>query len=404
MDVEKIRLDFPILSQRINGYPLVYFDNSATTQKPKQVMDSIISFYSQHNGNVHRGSYSLSEQASNLYENSREKVKEFIHAEHKTEIVFTSGTTDAINLIASTYGEHYIHRNDEIIISEMEHHSNIIPWQQLCQRKKAVLKIIPFNDNGVLQIDRFKNLLTEHTKLISLTYVSNVLGTINPVKKVIEMAHEYDVPVLIDGAQAVQHLPVNVTELDCDFFVFSGHKMYAETGIGVLYGKKKWLDQLPPFKFGGGMVDKVSFENTTFAEPPLKFEAGTSHISGVISLGVAIDYLNTIGLESIKKHENDLVMYAVDQLKKIAGLTIYGNQLKRCGMVSFNLINVHHYDAMMILDKLGIAVRSGKHCAEPVMNHYKIPGTIRASFAMYNTKEEIDLLIKGLKKVQEMHE
>jgi cysteine desulfurase/selenocysteine lyase len=401
-NLEKIRSDFPILTQKIHGHPLVYLDNSATTQKPKQVIDSIVSFYNTSNGNVHRSGYSLSQSASNLYESSRQRVKKFIDAETTEQIIFTSGTTESINLVAHSFGKNNVTKGDEIIISEMEHHSNIVPWQQLCKEKKAVLKIIPFNDDGVLLIDQFEKMLNKKTKLVALTFVSNTLGTINPIREIIKIAHDFDVPVLVDAAQAVPHFRINVHKLDCDFFVFSGHKMYAGTGVGVLYAKQKWLEIIPPFKYGGGMVDSVSFEKTTFSKPPLKFEAGTSNISAVISLGKAIEYLTKIGIKSINEHEHDLLFYALDQLGSFDGLTIYGNPPQRCSIISFNLKHVHHYDAMMILDKLGIAVRSGKHCAEPVMHHYKIPGTIRASFALYNTKEEIDILIKGIKKVQEM--
>jgi cysteine desulfurase/selenocysteine lyase len=403
MNIEKIRSDFPILTQRINGYPLTYLDNSATTQKPQQVIDSIISFFSTYNSNVHRSGYALSEQASTLYESSRKKVHEYIKAKHAEEIIFTTNTTEAINLVATSFGKAFVSKDDEIIISEMEHHSNIVPWQQLCKEKKAVLKILPFSDDGVLIVDELERLLTKKTKMIALSFVSNTLGSINPVKEIIRIAHDQNVPVLIDGAQAVQHFPINVQDLDCDFFVFSGHKMYAEPGVGVLYAKQSWLNSLSPIKFGGGMVDRVSFENTTFSPPPLKFEAGTGNISAVISLGSAIDYIKKIGINHIKKHEDGLLTYGLNKLQSLDGLTIYGDSPERCGLISFNIKKVHHFDAMMILDKFGIAVRSGKHCAEPVMDHYNISGAIRASFAVYNTEEEIDRLIKGLKKVQEMH-
>ena len=404
MDIDKLRSDFPILNQKINGNKLVYLDNSATTHKPQQVIDSIIEFYSSMNCNVHRSVHYLSEQASTAYESVREKVKDFIKAKKTKEIVFTSGTTESINLVADSFGRAFISKGDEIIITEMEHHSNIVPWQMLCENKGAKLKIIPFDNNGILMIDKLKNLITDKTRLISLTYVSNVLGTINPVKDVIKIAHKKDIPVLIDGAQAVQHIPIDVQDLDCDFFVFSGHKIYAETGVGVLYAKEKWLEAMPPYKYGGGMISKVSFKKTTFADIPFKFEAGTGNISAVISLGKAIEYLNNIGMEEIEKHENMLMKYAFGQLGALSGVTIYGNAPKRCGIISFNLENIHHYDAVMILDKMGIAVSSGKHCAEPVMTHYGINGSIRVSFAIFNSKEDIDILIKGLKKVQELHQ
>jgi cysteine desulfurase/selenocysteine lyase len=404
IDINTIRSDFPILTQKINGNNIVYLDNSATTHKPQQVIDSIVEFYTTMNCNIHRGVHYLGEQASGAYESVREKVRAFIHAKKTKEIVFTSGTTESINLIADSFGRTFINKGDEIIITEMEHHSNIVPWQILCEHKGAKLKIIPITDNGTLEIDKLKNLITNKTKLISLTYVSNVLGTINPVKDIIEIAHKKDIPVLIDAAQAVQHIPIDVQDLDCDFFVFSGHKIYAETGVGVLYAKEKWLKAIPPYKYGGGMISKVSLEKTSFAEIPFKFEAGTSNISAVISLGTAIDYLNDIGIKNIQLHENELMHYALDKLNTIDGLTIYGNPSKRCGIITFNLENIHHYDAVLILDKMGIAVRSGTHCAEPIMNHYGINGSIRVSFAIYNTKEDIDRLIEGLKKVQELHQ
>jgi cysteine desulfurase/selenocysteine lyase len=404
IDIDKIRSDFPILNQKINGDNLVYLDNSATTHKPKQVIDSVVEFYTNMNCNVHRSVHYLSEQASNAYESVREKVKDFIKAKKTREIVFTSGTTESLNLIADSFGRAFIKEGDEIIITEMEHHSNIVPWQMLCENIGAKLKVIPFDNNGILLIDKLNDLITDKTRLISLTYVSNVLGTINPIKDVIKIAHKKDIPVLIDGAQAVQHIPIDVQDLDCDFFVFSGHKIYAGTGVGVLYAKEKWLEAMPPYKYGGGMISKVSFKKTTFADIPFKFEAGTTNISGVISLGKAIEYLNNIGIEEIEKHESMLMKYAFDQLSNLNGLTIYGNAPNRCGIISFNLEKIHHYDAVIILDKMGIAVRSGTHCAEPVMSHYGINGSIRISFAIYNSKEDIDRLIKGLKKVQEMHQ
>jgi len=402
ININKIRADFPILKQKINGKDMIYLDNSATTQKPQVVIDSIVDFYSTMNCNVHRGVHFLGKQASDAYESVRKKVKDFINANKSEEIIFTSGTTESINLIADSFGKLCISEGDEIIISEMEHHSNIIPWQMLCENKGAKLKIIPIDDNGSLIIDELNNLISEKTKLISFTYVSNVLGTINPVKKIIKIAHEKDIPVLIDGAQAIQHFQIDVQDLDCDFFVFSGHKIYSETGLGVMYAKKKWLEIMPPYKYGGGMISKVSFEKTTFAELPFKFEAGTSNISAVISLGKAIDYINEIGIESIKEYEDELLNYAYDKISKLSGVTIYGKATERCGMISFNLENINHYDAVMFLDKMGFALRSGTHCAEPLMHHYGIKGNIRASFALYNTKEEVDRLVEGLKKVQGM--
>jgi cysteine desulfurase / selenocysteine lyase len=404
LDIEKIRSDFPILQQKINGKDLVYLDNSATTHKPQVVIDNVVEFYSSHNSNIHRGVHSLSNQASEQYESVRERVKEFINAEKNQEIVFTSGTTESINLIAYSFGEVFIKANDEIIITEMEHHSNIVAWQMLCERKKAKLRVIPLDEHGDLKISELKKILNNKTKIISVTHVSNVLGTINQIKEIISIAHEYNVPVVVDGAQAIQRLKVDVQDLDCDFYVFSGHKIYAETGVGVLYAKEKWLNAIPPYKYGGGMISKVSLENTTFAEIPAKFEAGTVNISAVISLGKAIEYVNSIGIQSINNHELELTTYALKKLSKLDGVTVYGNPEKRIGVISFNIDTVHHYDAVIILDKLGIALRSGKHCAELLMNHYNIDGCIRASFAIYNSKKDIDILVKGIRKVQEMHQ
>lgn len=402
MDIKKIRSDFPILTQEINGNKLVYLDNSATTHKPRQVIDGITEFYSTINSNVHRSVHHLSTQASNAYESVRVKVKSFINASKTEEIVFTSGTTEAINLVADSFGKKFIKPDDEILITEMEHHSNIVPWQILCKHTGAQLKILPIDDNGTLIIDRLEELITDKSKLLSLTYISNVLGTINPVKKIIAIAHEKNVPVFIDAAQAVPHIPIDVQDLDCDFFVFSGHKMYAETGVGVLYAKEKWLKKMPPYKYGGGMISQVSFQETTFAEIPFKFEAGTGNISAVISLGKAIDYLNQIDINEIQKHETELMTYALDQINRIQGITIYGNAPERCGIISFNIDSIHPYDAVVILDKMGIAVRSGTHCAEPIMHHYNIKGCIRASIALYNSKDDIDLLVKGIKIIQQM--
>jgi len=401
-DINKIRADFTILKQKIHGHRLVYLDNSATTQKPQEVINSVVEYYSKMNSNVHRGVHYLGEQTSHAYESVREQVKDFIKAKKTKEIIFTSGTTASINLVAQSFGNKFIKKNDTIIISEMEHHSNIVPWQTLCQNKQATLKIIPFTEDGTLKIGALHNLISDTTKLIALTHVSNVLGTINPIKKIIQIAHNKDIPVLIDGAQAVQHIPINVQDLDCDFFVFSGHKLFAETGVGILYAKEKWLEAMPPYQYGGGMISKVSFEKTTYADVPYKFEAGTSNIAAVISLGKAIQYIKNIGSEAIAKHENELTHYALDQLKTIEGLTIYGHASERCGIISFNLENIHHYDAVKILDSMGIAVRSGTHCAEPVMKHYGITGSLRASMALYNTKEDIDRFIEGIKQVQEM--
>ena len=401
-DFKKIRADFPILNKKINKQDLVYLDNSATTQKPRQVIESIVDYYTKMNCNVHRSVHFLSKQASTEFESTRKKVSEFLNAKKPNEIVFTSGTTESINLVANSFGNAFIEKDDEVVITEMEHHSNIVPWQMLCENKGARLKIIPFDDAGNLIIDDLEDIITYKTKILSATYVSNVLGTINPIKKIIEIAHEKEIPVLVDGAQAIQHMPVDVQELDCDFFVFSGHKIYAETGIGILYSKEKWLNRMPPYKYGGGMISKVSLQGTTFSEIPYKFEAGTSNISAVVSLGRAIEYVKDIGLEQIQEQERKLTNYALEKLRTIDGITIYGSPSDRCGIISFNLENIHHYDAVLILDRLGIAVRSGKLCAETVMDHYKINGCLRASVAFYNSKEDIDRLIAGLKKVQEM--
>ncbi|MBW2197872.1 MAG: cysteine desulfurase [Deltaproteobacteria bacterium] len=398
----ELQSDFPILNQKINGRPLVYLDNAATTQKPVVVINRVVKFYSEENSNVHRGGHTLSERASHAYEDARKTVGEFINSGSEREIVFTSGTTESVNLVGYSYGEAFIHEGDEVIISEMEHHSNIVPWQILCQRKGAVLKVIPFDEDGMLLLDEYQKLITSRTKLVAVTYVSNALGTVNPVDQIIEIAHDRNIPVLIDGAQAVQHMPVDVTALDCDFFVFSGHKVYAETGVGVLYGKEKWLEQMPPYQCGGGMISSVSFDRTSYTDLPLKFEAGTQNYVGAVSLQSAIEYLGNIGMERIYAHEEQLYLHALARLSAIDGLTIYGNGSNRCGVLSFNLEGIHHYDAGMILDKLGIAIRTGAHCAEPVMQHFCITGTIRASFALYNSFEDIDRLAVGIEKVKSM--
>lgn len=402
IDIEKIRSDFPILDRKIYGKPLVYLDNAATTQKPLPVLNKTSEFTKSINSNIHRGSHYLSEQASSAYENARKTVKEFINAHSINEVIFTRGTTESINLLADSFGNTYVQEGDEIIITEMEHHSNIVPWQVLCKRKKAYLKVLPLDENGEILIDNLQDLINTKTKLMSICYVSNALGIINPVKEVIRIAHQHNIPVLIDGAQAIQHLPVDVQDVDCDFFAFSGHKLYAETGIGVLYGKEKWLEEMPPYQTGGGMITSVSFNETKFAGLPQKFEAGTANYMGAISLAAAIDYIQTIGIKNILLHEKELMNYSVEQLNKLSNVTIYGNSLDRCGVLSFNLNDIHPYDAGMILDKLGIATRTGNHCAEPIMRRLGIGGTIRASFAMYNTCKEIDILINGINKVREM--
>jgi len=401
-NINQIRKDFPILNTQVHGKPLIYFDNGATTQKPKLVIDTINVFHSKKNSTIHRGIHHLSEQATNEYEKAREIVKNFINAKSIREIVFTSGTTGSINGISFSFGEKYIKKDDEIIISEMEHHANIIPWQMLCERKNARLKVIPFNNTGDLLLDNFEKLISEKTKLVALTHVSNILGTINPVKKIIDKAHENNIPVMIDAAQSIQHSTINVQELDCDFLVFSAHKLYGPTGIGVLYGKEKWLEELPPFQGGGDMVERVSFEKTTFQDIPLKFEAGTTNYIGAIGMAKAIEYLQEVGFDEIQNQETELLEYATKKLNEIEGLTIYGNSKNKISIFSFLMKNIHYMDAGMVLDKLGIAVRTGTHCGQPVMQHYGIDGTIRASIVFYNTKEEIDMFIEALNKVKQM--
>ncbi len=402
LDIIKIRKDFPILSQQIYGKPLVYFDNAATTQKPLKVIEAISDAYKTYNSNIHRGVHHLSEKASEAYENARVVVQKFINAKHSHEIIFTRGTTESINLVAFSFGERYIHEDDEIILSAMEHHSNLVPWQMLCERKKAKLKIIPMNLNGELILDDIDKLFSPKTKIVAVTHISNSLGTINPVKEIIRKAHEHKVPVLIDGAQSVQHTKIDVQDLDCDFFAFSGHKLYGPAGVGVLYGKEEFLNEIPPYQGGGDMIHNVTFEKTVYNKLPFKFEAGTANYIDAIGLAVAIDYINTLGIFEIAMYEHELLQYATSKLQKIDDLIFYGNAKYKSSVLSFLLKGIHHYDTGMILDKLGIAVRTGSHCTQPVMDFLKIPGTVRASFAFYNTKEEIDVLFNGLMKVKEM--
>ena len=402
IDSQKIRNDFPILKQEIFGKPLVYFDNGATTQKPQVVIDEEIKIYSHENSNIHRGVHYLSEQLTNRFEDARKKVQKFINAKNNYEIIFTSGTTQSINTVAYSFGERFVSEDDEIIISALEHHSNIVPWQLLCERKKAKLKIIPINDTGELLIDEYEKLITPKTKIISITQVSNAIGTINDVKRIIKIAHNHNIPVLIDGAQSIQHGKTDVQDLDCDFFVFSGHKLYGPTGVGVLYGKEKWLNKMPPFLAGGEMIKKVTFEKTTFNELPFKFEAGTPNYTAVIALTKAIEYLESVGIENIVSYEKELLNYATEKLQTIKGLKIIGTSANKVSIISFILENIHHYDAGMIIDKLGIAVRTGHHCAEPLMQRFGIEGTLRASFSFYNTKEEIDKLYNALLTVKQM--
>lgn len=402
ININKIRADFPILNQKVYGKDYVYLDNGATTQKPAQVIDAVSNFYRNTNSNIHRGVHYLSDQSTKAYEAVRKKVQEYINAENESEIIFTKGTTDSINLLAFSFGEKFIQAGDEIIVSSMEHHSNLVPWQMLCERKKAKLRVLPFDKKGELEMNKLPALLNEKTKLLTLTHVSNSLGTINPIKEIIELAHKANVPVLIDGAQSIQHQKIDVQDLDCDFFVFSGHKIYAETGIGVLYGKERWLQEMPPYQGGGDMVDHVTLEKTTYLEAPFKFEAGTSNYVGAVSLGVAIDYINNLGMKNIAAHEAELLKYATQKLEAIDGLTIYGNAKKKTATISFLLKNIHHYDTGMILDKLGIAVRTGSHCTQPVMDFLEITGTVRASFAFYNTFADVDRLTEGVLKVKKM--
>lgn len=398
-DVQKIREDFPILKTQVRGKNLVYFDNAATTQKPISVIERIQKYYLEENSNVHRGVHYLSELATKEFESARETVRNFINAESIEEIIFTRGTTEAINLVANSFGRTFINEGDEIIISEMEHHSNIVPWQISCEERKAKLKIIPFDDNGELILDELENLITERTKLISIVHISNSLGTINPVKKIIEIAHSYAIPVLIDGAQSIMHSKIDVQDLGFDFFVFSGHKIYGPTGIGVLYGKKEWLDKMLPYQGGGDMIKSVTFEKTIYNDLPYKFEAGTPNIEGAIGLKAAIDYLNKIGLEQISVYENELLQYATDKLSEIPQLKIIGTAKEKASIISFILENIHPHDVGTILDFEGIAVRTGHHCTQPVMQHFNIPATTRASFSFYNTKEEIDKLFSAIQKV-----
>ncbi len=402
LDVRKIRNDFPILEEKVYGKPLVYLDNGATTQKPSVVLEAIKRLYNHENGNVHRGVHHLSTVTTENYEAARETVKDFIHAKHSHEIIFTQGTTSSINAVAFSFGEKYVHAGDEIIVSEMEHHANIVPWQMLCERKGARLKVLPVDDKGDLMLDKMESLISEKTKLVAVTHVSNVLGTINPLKEIVVIAHTHNIPVLVDGAQGIQHEKVDVQVLDCDFYVFSGHKIYGPTGIGVLYGKEKWLNEMPPYQGGGDMIKKVTFEKTTYMELPLKFEAGTMNYIGAIGLGKALEYIQKIGMNDIISYENELLDYATEKLSSIQGLKIYGTSEHKTGIISFLIGDIHAYDTGMILDKLGIAVRTGHHCAEPITEKFGITGTVRASFTFYNTKEEIDVLYNGLLKVIEM--
>ena len=400
-DVQKIRQDFPILSKKVNGYPLVYFDNAATSQKPQVVIDSIVDYYSNYNANIHRGVHTLSQVATDAYELSRQKIKKHFNAAKNCEIIFTSGCTHGINIVASGFSS-LLKKGDEIIVSAMEHHSNIVPWQMLCEKTGVLLKVIPMNKDGELIISEYENLLSNNTKIVFVNHVSNSLGTVNPIKEIIDKAHQKGAAVLIDGAQATSHLIPDFQELDVDFYVTSAHKMCGPTGVGILYGKEEWLKKLPPYQGGGEMIKEVTFKKTTYADLPHKFEAGTPNISAGIAFGIAIDYLNTIGLKKIATYENELLTYATDQLMKVEGMKIYGTSKNKVAVISFNIGSIHSYDIGTIIDKLGIAVRTGQHCTQPIMDFYKISGTVRASFAFYNTKQEIDIFIKAIKKAKMM--
>ena len=401
-DVNKVRNDFPILKQQVNGCPLVYLDNGATSQKPQSVIDAIVNYYTTTNSNVHRGVHTMSQQATDRYEGARSKVRQFINASEDREIIFTRNTTEGINLVAHSYGRLNIGPGDDIIVSNMEHHSNIVPWQMLCEETGANLRVVPINDDGELLMDDYERMLSSKTKLVSITHVSNALGTILPAAEIVRMAHAHGAPVLLDGAQAVPHMPVDVQELDCDFYVFSGHKLFGPTGIGILYGKAEYLEAMPPFLGGGEMIKSVTFEKTIYNDLPYKFEGGTPDIAGAIGLGAAIDYVNDLGFDQITAHEDELLRYGTDALSTIEGLKIIGTAEHKTGILSFVMEQAHPHDIGTILDEQGIAVRTGHHCAQPVMQRFQIPATARASLAFYNTKEDIDALVKGIDRVIEV--
>ncbi|WPQ66585.1 cysteine desulfurase [Chitinophaga sancti] len=402
LDIDKIRKDFPLLQEKVYGKPLVYLDNSATTQKPQVVLDTLERYYKHYNSNVHRGVHHLSQVASEEYESARHIIAGFINAREHEEVIFTKGTTDSINLIANVFGRGIIKPGDEVIVSAMEHHSNIVPWQIMCEDRGAVLKVIPMDENGELIMSEYTNLLSDKTKIVSVAYVSNSLGTVNPVRDIIAQAHAHNIPVMLDAAQAIQHMPLDVQELDADFIAFSGHKVYGPTGIGILYGKREWLDKLPPYQGGGDMIKTVTFAKTTYNELPFKYEAGTPDISGAIALGAAVKYVQEIGIENIHAYEEQLVNYAVEQLSTVEGLRFIGNPKNRSGAISFLVNAIHPYDLGELLDKQGVAIRTGHHCAEPVMDFFCIPGTVRASFAMYTNKEDIDRLVVAINRAAGM--
>ncbi len=402
INIEQIRKDFPILNETVHGKPLVYFDNAATTQKPQAVINAVSEVYKKYNSNIHRGVHHLSNICTQAHENARIKVQKFINAQHAHEIIFTRGTTEAINLLASSFGDTFLKAGDEILVTQMEHHSNIVPWQLLEKRLEVKLKFIPINDAGELRLEHIGELINERTKLVSITHISNALGTINPIKTLINKAHAQGIPVIIDGAQAVQHVKVDVQKLDCDFYVFSGHKLYAPTGIGVLYGKEKWLNKMEPYQGGGEMIKTVSFEGTTFNELPFKFEAGTPDFSGSVGLATAIDYVENIGIETIAQYEYELLEYGMEKLSAIRDIRFFGTAKEKASVISFLVGDIHPFDMGTMLDKMGIAVRTGHHCAQPLMQYYNIPGTIRASLAIYNTKAEIDKLVDGITRVAQL--
>ncbi len=402
LNIQELREEFPLLHQEINKKPLVYFDNAATTQKPTVVIDRLNEYYKNENCNIHRGDYHLSRQATKAYENTRKTVQSFINARHSHEIIFTRGTTEAINLVASSFSKKFIAKDDEVLISTMEHHSNIVPWQLACEERGAHLKVIPIDQNGDLIMDEYYKMLNEKTRIVAITHVSNSLGTINPIQQIIDAAHKKNIPVLIDGAQAMPHLKVDVSELDCDFYCFSGHKMYGPMGVGVLFGKEEWLEQMPPYQGGGEMISEVTFAKTTFNELPFKFEAGTPNVGDVLGLEKAVTFLSSLGYENIQKHEDEILQYTIEQMKSIDKIKLIGTGNNKTAVFSFLFEDIHPYDTGVILDKMGIAVRTGHHCTQPLMDFFQIPGTVRASMAVYNTKEEIDRFIDGLNMVRKM--
>lgn len=402
MDIDSIRSKFPILNQTVYGKPLVYFDNAATTQKPQSVIDTLCRYYETLNSNIHRGAHYLAAQATDQYEETRRAVQQFINARNHYEIVFTRGTTESINLVASSFGQRFLNEGDEVLISALEHHSNIVPWQLACERNGATLRVIPFSDKGELDLEAMENLMNEKTRIVAVNHVSNTLGTVNPVKQIVEMAHSHGIPVLVDGAQAISHFAVDVQELGCDFYCFSGHKMYGPMGVGVMYGREELLDQMPPYQGGGEMIKEVTFERTTYNELPFKFEAGTPAVGDVLGLHSAIRFMQETGINNIATYEKELTDYATEQLLNIEGLRIYGQARQKTSVISFLIGNAHPYDVGTLLDKLGIAVRTGHHCTQPIMDRYGIPGTVRASFAVYNTIEEINILINAIKRIAPM--